>query len=100
MTLRALANRTSVGNRAYKLVSNKGNVNPFPASFLDHRCLIKLYKVTIKENTFVRVQGSFKTEREMVSIMKDTWEQIYRNMVDGVQTHLDQMVRKWHLSNG
>eukprot|EP00884_Botryococcus_braunii_P008346 jgi/Botrbrau1/17512/Bobra.0734s0002.1 len=76
---------------AYKLVSNDGNVNPFPASFLDHRCHIKLYKVTIKENTFVRIQGSFKTEREMVSIMRDTWEQIYRNMIHGVQTLLDQM---------
>jgi hypothetical protein len=64
--------------RRYKLISDANNVNPFPGSFLDYVCSIRLHPVTTNKTvSFVKIQCRFRTENEMSGLMKAELERIH-----------------------
>jgi hypothetical protein len=77
-----------VGSRTFKLVSDGKNINPFPASFLNHRCTMKQRPVTTTGETFVEISGRFMTEHTMVDIMEETWECLYESILHGLAEKL------------
>eukprot|EP00884_Botryococcus_braunii_P013942 jgi/Botrbrau1/22549/Bobra.114_2s0072.1 len=72
----------------FKLVSDSKNINPFPASFLNHRCTVKQRAVTTTGETFVEISGRFMTEHPMVDIMEETWECLYESIIHGLAERL------------
>lgn len=51
--------------RKWKLVSHSLNVNPFPASFVNWRCTLRLHVVTREEVTVMTWRGELETEPQV-----------------------------------
>eukprot|EP00884_Botryococcus_braunii_P021756 jgi/Botrbrau1/8264/Bobra.0001s0016.7 len=73
---------------SYKLVNDASNINPFPASFLNNRCTIKLRAVTVTNETFVDIQSRFMTDHAMADAMEQTWERMYTSMLTDLNRHM------------
>lgn len=75
-------------DRSYKLVNDASNINPFPASFLNNRCTIKLRPITVSNQTFVDIQSRFMTDHAMADSMEQTWERMYISMLVDLNRHM------------
>jgi hypothetical protein len=78
----------SLSSRSYKLVNDSQNINPFPASFLNNRCSIKLRGVTTSNETFVEIHSKFMTDHAMADAMEQTWERMYTSMLSDLNRHM------------
>ncbi len=69
-------------------MNDSQNINPFPASFLNNRCSIKLRGVTTSNETFVEIHSKFMTDHAMADAMEQTWERMYTSMLSDLNRHM------------